>query len=96
MKNLLQASLIVMTGALANVAAADTGQFYIAPGVQWMDFDEEVFLDNDWGFSAGLGYQFAERWSVELGTFDLDPQSQQSGSDVDVDNYRLDFIYDIG
>lgn len=88
------AQIAVLSSAFS-VAQADPGQFYIAPGVQWMDFDDEVFLDNDTGFSAGLGFQLAERWSVELATFDLDPDSSMGG-DVDIDHYRLDLLYDIG
>ncbi|MCG8413974.1 MAG: OmpA family protein [Pseudomonadales bacterium] len=86
---------ISLLSSVFSAAQADPGQFYIAPGLQWMDFDDEVMLDNDAGFSAGLGFQLAERWSIELATFDMDPEDPQ-GSDVDLDHYRLDLFYDIG
>ena len=76
-------------------SAAEPGQFYIAPGAQWMDFDEETGLGNDWGFSAGVGLQIAERWALEVAGFDLDPDNN-AGNEVDLDHYRVDLFYNVG
>lgn len=87
---------IVLFSTLATSAAvfSEPGEFYLVPGVQWMDFDEEAGLNNDWGFSAGLGFQMTERLRAELSTFDMDPDS--GAGDVDLDHYRLDMLYDVG
>jgi len=80
----------------ANTAsAAEPGQFYVAPGAQWMDFDEETGLGNDRGFSAGVGLQIAERWALEVAGFDLDPDNN-AGNEVDLDHYRVDLFYNVG
>jgi OOP family OmpA-OmpF porin len=88
-------AVLALTSTISTVSHADPGQFYLAPGVQWMNFDNGTMLDNDWGFSAGLGFQMTERFSVELGTFDLDPDLQPD-SEIDLDHYRVDGIYDFG
>lgn len=77
------------------VSAAEPGTFYVAPGAQWMDFDEETGLGTDWGFSMGVGLQIAERWALEVGGFDLDPENA-AGNEVDLDNYRVDLFYNVG
>ena len=86
---------IISLFAINMAVAAEPGQFYFAPGAQWMDFDEETGLGNDWGFSAGLGLQITERWAVELAGFDLDPDNN-AGQEVDLDNYRVDLFYNVG
>jgi len=67
----------------------------VAPGMQWMDFADETMLDDDSGWSFGLGYQFTDRFSTEFSIFDLEPDLP-SGAEVEIDHYRLDAIYDIG
>jgi hypothetical protein len=66
---------------------ADAGQFYLAPGLQWMNFDHETGLEDDGGFFIGLGYDFTDRFSVELSTFDLAPNRVDNGRENDVDHY---------
>ena len=79
----------------STASAAELGQLYVAPGAQWMDFDEETGLGNDWGFSAGVGLQIAERWALEVAGFDLDPDNN-AGNEVDLDHYRVDLFYNVG
>ena len=79
----------------SSATQADPGQFYLAPGMQWMNFDNGTMLDNDIGWSASLGYQFSERFSFEVSAFDLDPEDF-SGTEVEIDHYRLDGLYDVG
>ena len=94
MKTVFRTIVLISTLATSAAVFSEPGEFYLVPGVQWMDFDEEAGLDNDWGFSAGLGFQMTERLRAELSTFDLDPDS--GAGDVDLDHYRLDMLYDVG
>ena len=86
---------VIISGVFCTVAGADPGQFYLAPGVQWMSFHNEPALANERGFTAGLGFELAERWSVELGTYDLDPDREDGSGDIDMDHFRLDLLYDL-
>ncbi len=87
--------LFSLGSTMSHTAWADAGQFYVVPGIQWLDFDNSLNLDDEWGASAGIGFQASGRLSFELSTFDLDPDDQ-TGSDIDLDHYRLDVLYDIG
>lgn len=95
MKKLSTSLALIISLGVSLTIHAEPGEFYLVPGLQWMDFDEEVNLGNDWGFSAGLGFQFTERLAAELSTFDLDPE-MPGGMDVDLDHYRVDLLYDVG
>jgi OOP family OmpA-OmpF porin len=85
--------LLVASSALTlgTAAMADEGQFYIAPGVQWLDFDSERLLDNEAGFTLGLGYDFTNQLSGEINVFDMDLDGV--GPDDDVFHYRFDLLY---
>lgn len=84
------AFLIVSTQALTLNAAE--GQFYIAPGIQWMDFDNQWNLDDDEGYFFGLGYDFTDQWSAEFNIADLDP-TDATGTDQDIDIWKVDLLY---
>lgn len=94
MKTVFRTIVLISTLATSAAVFSEPGEFYLVPGVKRMYFDEEAGLDNDWGFSAGLGFQMTERLRAELSTFDLDPES--GAGDVDLDHYRLDMLYDVG
>jgi len=91
----ISSALLVSVGLLSTAALADEGQFYVAPGLQWMDFDDTTGLKEDTNYFLGLGYDFTDRLSFELSTFDLDSSSTAGGS-IDLDHYKLDLIYDLG
>ncbi len=91
----LFAALLVSVGLLSPAALADEGQFYIAPGLQWMDFDDTTGLKEDLNYFLGIGYDFTDRLSFELSTFDLDSKPS-GGRSIDIDHYKLDVIYDLG
>ncbi len=74
-------------------AQAAEGQWYIAPGAQWMDFNDDTGLDESWGFFAGLGFQLTERVSLELSSFEMDADTRLGG-EVDLDHYKFDLFYD--
>jgi OOP family OmpA-OmpF porin len=84
-------TLLVLSCLATNLSAAE-GQFYIAPGIQWMNFDDHISLDEDEGYFLGLGYDFTDRWSAEFNIAEVDA-SQNSGSDVDVDIWKVDLLY---
>ena len=87
--------LVVAFSLLLVVPAAQAaeGQWYIAPGAQWMDFNDDTGLDESWGFFAGLGFQLTERVSLELSSFEMDADSNL-GAEVDLDHYKFDLFYD--
>ena len=84
--------LLVSLGLFSPAVLADAGQFYVAPGLQWMHFDDTTDLDKDSGYFVGFGYDLTDRISAELNTFDLDPDVA-GGGHIDVDHYKLDVIY---
>ncbi|MEQ8954085.1 MAG: OmpA family protein [Gammaproteobacteria bacterium] len=88
-------TILFITGFLfaGSLAAAD-GNFYVAPGVQWMDFDDDTLYHNDEGPFLGLGYQFNDSWAAEVSTFDLDPRISGAGK-FDLDHYKVDLLYDL-
>lgn len=71
---------------------AAEGQIYIAPGLQWMDFDNDTGFDNELGYFVGLGLDITDRISAEISTFDLDPIDAM-GENVDIDHYKIDGFY---
>jgi OOP family OmpA-OmpF porin len=87
--------VLVSVGLISPAALADEGQFYIAPGLQWMDFDDTTGLKEDTNYFLGIGYDFTDRLSFELSTFDLDTKTS-GGQEFDIDHYKLDLIYDLG
>jgi len=92
--NKILPAIVLSTSLFSQTGLADAGQFYIAPGLQWMEFDDFSGFGEDTGYFIGLGYDFTDRLSAEISTFDLDPELS-GGSSVDVDNYKLDFLYDL-
>lgn len=86
--------LALIFAFLSPALMADAGQFYIAPGVQWLEFDDGIELDNDDGLFFGLGYDFTDRLSVELSTFELETDTS-AGANIDLDHYKLDLFYNL-
>ncbi len=87
----------LFSGALLaqpSLQAAEEGQWYLAPGAQWMDFDDYTGLDESWGFFAGLGFQLTQRWALELNTVEMDADVV-GGTEIDLDHYKFDVLYDL-
>lgn len=87
-------SLMLVTGAFISAPSAsfaDAGQFYIAPGLQWIDFDSDRQEDNDTGFTIGLGYDFTDNFSVEFNVFDMNFDGPLPENDLF--HYRFDLLY---
>lgn len=91
----ISSALLLSFGLCSPAALADAGQFYIAPGLQWMDFDDTTGLSEDTGYYFGFGYDLTDRISAELSTFDLDPEGP-GNTDVDMDHYKVDLFYNLG
>lgn len=89
----LPIATLALTTLSAGLRAAE-GQWYLAPGAQWMEFDSSTGLDDGVGFFAGLGFQLTDRLSLELNTFDLDADAT-AGGEIDLDHYKFDVLYDI-
>ena len=89
-KRVLLASLI----AASSVAqAAPEEGFTIAPSIGYYNMDNHRGVDNTTALSLGLGYQFGNPWAVEFVYLNADSEASVGGSDVDVDQYRLDALY---
>ena len=92
MKKSLVSLAIAVSCLGATVALADAGQFYIAPGLQKMNYDAEVGLDNDLGYVIGIGYDFNSRLSAEFSVMDLNPETKAK-RELDQDLWKIDVLY---
>ena len=52
----VSSALLVSAALLSPSLFADAGQFYVAPGLQFMDFDDGTGLGDDTGYSIGFVY----------------------------------------
>ncbi|UTV99895.1 OmpA family protein [Marinomonas rhizomae] len=85
-------SSIIAASSISTMALAQQEEgFTLTPSIGYYNFDNERGIKNDKAYSLGLGYQFNNPWAVEFVYLNAD--SKQSGSDVDVDQYRLDGLY---
>lgn len=87
-------SLAIALGALGmstQSAIADEDRFYIAPGVQWMDFDSARQSDDEFGYTIGLGYGLSDNLAVELNHANL-KMNTLAGMER-LRSIRLDAIY---
>lgn len=92
MKKSLVSLAIAVSCLGVTVALADAGQFYIAPGLQKMNYDAEVGLDNDLGYVIGIGYDFTSRLSAEFSVMDLNPETKAK-RELDQDLWKIDVLY---
>ena len=67
--------LLVSVGIISTAAVADQSQFYVAPGLQWMDFDDMTGLEEDVNYFLGVGYDFTDRASTVARLFTTKPTS---------------------
>ncbi len=91
----LRNKCILLTSLIAasSVAQAQPEEgFTIAPSIGYYNMDNHRSVDNSTAFSLGLGYQFGNPWAIELVYVNADSETT-SGSDIDVDQYRLDGLY---
>ena len=91
----LALSLLLIT-AMPSSAFADTGQFYIAPGIHWMNWHNETMLSNDINVGLGFGYDFTDRLSGEISGLWFDPERVGVGVEDDYDIWRVNLLYGLG
>jgi OOP family OmpA-OmpF porin len=85
--------LLISLSLAFSAANAAEGQWYLAPGVQWIEFKDNS-LDDGVGFFAGLGFQYTDRLAVELSSFEMDADVK-TGGDIDLDHFKVDLLYDL-
>jgi len=49
----ISSTLLVLVGLISSAVLADEGQLYVAPGLQWMDFDDTTGLKEDVNYCLG-------------------------------------------
>lgn len=85
---------MIFVAATVQGVSADEGQFYLAPSMQIMNYDNGTGFDNELGYGIGIGYDFSSRLSGEFSVLDLDPQVSNERS-VDQDLWKLDLLYNL-
>ncbi|SBS25682.1 Outer membrane porin F precursor [Marinomonas spartinae] len=86
---------IIAASSLSTMAFAAQPQqgFTVTPSIGHYHFDNDTHIDDNTAYSLGLGYQFNNPWGVEFNY--LNANSKKNGNKVDVNQYRLDGIYNI-
>lgn len=90
-KALSLALAIGTVGFAMSAASADEGRFYVAPGIQWMDFDSERQSRDETGYNLGVGYGLSDNLSTEL-TYSRISMNTLAGWDR-LRSIRLDLLY---
>jgi OOP family OmpA-OmpF porin len=94
----MKKSLVSMAIAISCLGVtggrADVGQLYFAPGLQGMNYDGEVGLENDLGYVIGIGYDFTPKLSAELSVMDLNPETKAK-RELDQDLWKVDVFYEL-
>lgn len=93
-KTLKALSLVLAIGAAGfavGTVSADEGRFYIAPGVQWMDFDSDRQSRDETGYNFNMGYGLSDNLSTEL-TYSRISMNTLAGRDR-LKSIRLDLLY---
>lgn len=92
MNKLLLATALGFLCTGTSALFADAGQFYLAPGLQSMNYDDETGYDSDTGYVIGLGYDFTSRLSGELSVADVNPETRNKRA-IDQDLWKVDLFY---
>lgn len=92
MKKHLSALALCASSCSLGTALAAEGQVTIAPGLQWMNYDNELGHKSETRHFIGLGYDITSRISAELSVADLNPDTRD-GREIDQDLWRVDVFY---
>lgn len=86
---------IIAASSLSTMAFAAQPQqgFTVTPSIGNYHFNNDTHIDDNTAYSLGLGYQFNNPWGVEFNY--LNANTKKHGNKVDVNQYRLDGIYNI-
>jgi OmpA-OmpF porin, OOP family len=101
MKFLRFAGLLLVTAAAAPAFAADvwndTGAVYFDPMLQYSILDQKRISKDDFGFQAGLGYNFAPNFALEIdygiGSFKVKGFEGSAGPSEQLRTTSLDVLY---
>lgn len=88
----------LVTAAFVTVAppaTADEGRFYVVPGAQWMDFDSDRGLSDDWDFSLGAGYGITDNVALEIAATRITMNANNLAGRDRLRQIRLDLIYNV-
>ena len=96
-RNLFCAVLAVAGIAIAGSAPAQEPVYYISPGLNLLEFDQENMLENnEVGFTFSLGVDFDRHWSAELGFMEADPTYAGDPKKADLDTWAVGLRYTLG
>ncbi|MXY89746.1 MAG: OmpA family protein [Gammaproteobacteria bacterium] len=96
-RNLFCAVLAVAGIAIAGSAPAQEPVYYISPGLNLLEFDQENMLENnEVGFTFSLGVDFDRHWSAELGFMEADPTYAGDQKKADLDTWEVGLRYTLG
>jgi len=93
--SVLVVSLVAAVVMMTQSAVADQGRFYLVPGVQWMDFDSDRGLSDDWDFSLGWGYGVTDNVALELAATRMTMNADNLAGRDRLRQIRLDLIYNV-
>ncbi len=95
--NLVRAMLAAAVIAFAGSARAQDPVYYVSPGLNLLEFDQENMLENsEVGFTFSLGIDFDRRWSAELGFMEADPAYADNQKEADLDTWEVGLRYTLG
>ena len=87
-------SSIIAASSISTLALAQQQEgFTLTPSIGYYNMGSERDTKDDKAYSLGLGYQFNNPWALEFVYLNADSKRSSNGSDVDVDQYRLDGLY---
>ncbi len=92
------AALFAAAMAVAGAAMAQEPVYYISPGLNWIDLDEESMLGetSEIGFTFALGVDFDRRWSAEFGFMEDPDYAEGDESEVELDTWQVNLRYTLG
>lgn len=88
-------SSILAASAAASFAQAEQPQpgFTLTPSIGYSAPAGERNLEDDRAVGLSFGYQFDNPWAVEFTYLNVDSEIDNTGFDIDGDQYRLDGLY---
>ncbi|SBS25680.1 OprF membrane domain protein [Marinomonas spartinae] len=87
---------IILASSLSTLAYAQPQEgFTVTPSVGYMHTDTDLHLKDNASYSLGLGYQFNNPFGVEAVFLHSNQKPSGGGTHQDVDQYRLDGIYNL-
>ena len=86
----MAAALLFAPGLFAEDAVPG---IYLTPAIGALFFDDSRRLEDEPSLSIGIGYRFANPWSVELNYTAIDSKSEESGRNADVNYLNLGALY---